>query len=127
MSAVGTQSSGFDETMARAFMLNPVGMAITSGASQRFTAANQAFLDICGYWRADVIGASSSELRLWPDARRRDDVGAQLQESGRAGPMQAELRTRSGNLVPIVMAFRLLDDLPDASVLSVVMPQEWIV
>jgi hypothetical protein len=36
------------------------------------------------------------------------------------------MRTKSGNLVPIIMAFRLLDDLPDPSVLSVVMPKEWI-
>src|SRR6185436_7957265 len=116
----------FDETMARAFMLNPVAMAITSGASQRFTAVNQAFLDICGYWRADVIGASSTELRLWPDAARREEVGAYLRQGGRAGPMEAEMRTKSGNLVPIIMAFRLLDDLPDPSVLSVVMPKEWV-
>ena len=41
--------------------------------------------------------------------------------------MSAELRTKSGSLVPIVMAFRLLDDLPDQSVLSVLMPKAWTV
>jgi PAS domain S-box-containing protein len=111
-----------EELYARAFNQNPVAMTITHGETQRFTAANDAFLTLFGYWRSDVIGKNSLELGLWPDRGERDRVGERLNLDGQTPFGRATVRTKAGKHVVCLVAHRLLRMSEGVSVLSVLVP-----
>jgi PAS domain S-box-containing protein len=111
-----------EELYARAFNQNPVAMTITHGETQRFTAVNDAFLTLFGYWRSDVIGKNSLELGLWPDRSDRERVGERLAQEGLTPFGRATIRTKTGTHVPCLVAHRLLRMSEGVSVLSVLVP-----
>ncbi|MEX0784077.1 MAG: PAS domain S-box protein [Dehalococcoidia bacterium] len=111
-----------EELYSRVFFANPVAMAITDGITQRFSAANEAFLQLCGYWRADVIGRTSEELDLWPQREVRDDVAAELRDGGASGPHDGFMRTKPGELVACRVHFRLVVTSAAPFVLSTFIP-----
>ncbi len=119
------EPQGVDSLMGPAFLQNPVPMTITSVGSQRFTAVNQAFLTFSGFYRAEVIGATSEELNLWVRRPARAGIIEELDRSEVVGPAPGELRTKSGAVVRCRYAFRLLSADGAPSVLSVMLPEPW--
>ena len=113
-----------DELLQRAFLSNPIPMTLTNAETERFVAVNQAFLDVVSLTRADVIGRTSADLKLWPDRSGRASVGDRIAEGGVAGPYKAAFRNRAGDLVPCRVSFRLLRVGENSSVLTVLVPDE---
>jgi PAS domain S-box-containing protein len=113
-----------EELFARAFLTNPLPMTITNGETQRFTAVNERFLELVGYWRAEVIGRTSAELDLWSNADLRDVIAKRLIESGAAVGVHGAVQRKDGTAVLVVAAFQLLK-ISDGSrsVLTVLVPQ----
>src|SRR6185436_5889172 len=97
-------------------------MVITHGETQRFMAANEAFTALTGYFRADVLGATSAELELWPDRGERGGVTDALRASGSAGPYHATVRVKDGRDIPCRVSFRVLDVAGERHILSVLVP-----
>ena len=114
-----------DDLMGPAFLQNPLPMTITNGQSNRFTAANFAFLELTGFWRSDVIGSTSEELNLWVHRDSRASIGAELERSAVVGPVEGQLRVKSGEIISCRYAFRLLSANGLSSVLTVVVPEPW--
>ena len=113
-----------EELFARAFLMNPLPMTITNGETQRFTAVNEAFLHLVGYWRVDLIGRTSTELSLWVTPAEREEVGERLRADGSTGLMTSAIRTKDGSKLPVQVAFHLLTPtVGAASVLTVLVPQ----
>ncbi len=113
-----------EELFARAFLMNPLPMTITNGETQRFTAVNEGFLQLVGYWRVDLIGRTSSELGLWVLPADREEVGEKLRSEGSTGLLISAIRRKDGREVAVQVAFQLLTPtVGAASVLSVVVPQ----
>lgn len=115
-----------EELYARAFLQNPLPMTLTNAETNRFIAANEEFLKLAGFWRAEVIGATSAELELWPERASRGGVGEQLEMDGMAGPMRGGIRGKGGVVVPCVLWFRLLKVESGRTVLTVLVPTEHV-
>lgn len=111
-----------EELYSRAFFLNPIGMTVTDGQTQRFTAVNEAFLHLSGFWRSDIIGRTSDELNLWVQREIRETVTNDLQNEGSSGPHSGSMRTKSGELVPVRVHFRLVTAAGAPFVLSTFVP-----
>lgn len=116
---------GADSLMGPAFFQNPLPMSITNSESQRFTAVNQAFLDLTGFWRSEAIGATSAQLNLWVKRSTRERIGQELDRSMAAGPEEGEMRTKAGEIVTCRYAFRLLSADGAPHVLTVIVPDPW--
>ncbi len=108
-----------EELYARVFMQNPVAMSITNATTGRFTGVNEEFLRLVGYWRAEVIGRTSFELRLWPDYGDRERVGSRLEAGGVVGPVVGGVRNKQGVVVPSTALFRMLTTSDGPCVLTV--------
>jgi PAS domain S-box-containing protein len=104
-------------------MQNPVAMTITNGETGRFTGVNEAFLQLVGHWRAEVIGRTSEELNLWPDYGDRRRVGTRIAEGGVLGPIEGAVRNKKGVNVPCTAFFRLLTTSEGTAVLTVLVPR----
>ena len=60
---------------------------------------NQAFLDILGYERHEVIGRSALDLGIWADPADRRRLVDALQRGGRINNLEARFRKKNGELV----------------------------
>jgi PAS domain S-box-containing protein len=108
-----------EELYARAFLQNPVAMTITNAVTGRFTAVNEEFLRLVGYWRAEVIGRTSAELKLWPEYGDRARVGEMLEAGDTPGPVDGGVRTKAGTIVRCKAWFRQLATSEGPTVLTV--------
>jgi len=82
----------------RLFRSNPALMALSSLPERRFLDVNDAFLNTLGYARDEVIGRTSSELNLFPDAQQQAEKAVELQTSKRIADMELQVRSADGTI-----------------------------
>jgi PAS domain S-box-containing protein len=84
----------------------------------RIIEANQAFLDMLGYSREDLISARLRWTELtpaeWRDADER--AGAKLKASGTVQPREKEYLRKDGSRVPVLLGATTFGDKPDEGV-----------
>ena len=113
-----------EELFARAFLMNPLPMTITNGETQRFTAVNEGFVQLVGYWRVDLIGRTSAETGLWVTPADRERIGELLLAEGSTGLIAGAVRAKDGREIPVQVAFQLLTPTyGPSSVLTVLVPE----
>jgi PAS domain S-box-containing protein len=86
-----------EDKFQKVFRSSPVPFSITTVADGRFVDVNAAFECRYGYSRAEVLGRTVQELRIWEDPSDRALMVAQLQR----GPIRnliTRVRTKSGEI-----------------------------
>ena len=78
------------------FQASPAGVGISRLEDGVLVDANPAFLEILGLPREEVLGVSSSDLRLWASPEERRSVIETLLEAGRSYSGEHRLRRRDG-------------------------------
>ena len=92
------------------FDLAPVGIGLTDASSGEIVDVNRAFLELVGYSREEVIGRSTVELGLWPDAGLRERMKRELAEPGDAiRDKQVQFRSRGGAIRHVLLSARRLE------------------
>jgi PAS domain S-box-containing protein len=92
----------------RLFQANPLAMTLTTRDEGRILDANESFLLLTGYSRAELIGRTTFELSLWADPAQRADMVAQLGRSGVVHNLETRLRNKSGQLLEILFSSELI-------------------
>ena len=87
-----------EQRFAKAFLANPQPMSVTTIADGRYLDVNDSFLSISGYRRDEVIGQTSSELRIWETPERREEFITELMTSGSIRNAEMLFRTKGGAL-----------------------------
>ncbi|HKP10957.1 MAG TPA: PAS domain S-box protein [Blastocatellia bacterium] len=90
------------DLFAIAFNANPHPLLITAQAGGRIVEANDAFLQVTGYARHELIGHSSPDL-LWHSADARRELIQRLHRQGALRDVELGMRKRNGE--PLVLAF----------------------
>jgi two-component system cell cycle sensor histidine kinase/response regulator CckA len=85
-----------EEKFATAFRSSPDGLALARLPDGRLLDVNDAFLRISGYTREEVIGRTTTELRLWADLKDRAEYIRQLQEQGHVRDLSGPFRNKAG-------------------------------
>jgi len=93
-----------EEKLACAFAACPDAITITDLASGRLIDVNEGFVRLFEWRRAEAVGRSTLELRLWADEQDRARLIAELGRAGRVRDFGAVGRTRAGRLVRCVIA-----------------------
>jgi diguanylate cyclase (GGDEF)-like protein/PAS domain S-box-containing protein len=75
---------------------------------------NQAFLDIVGYTREEVIGRTSLELKIWANPRDRQNLIEILREQSSCQDLEAQFRKKDGEVFWGQMSASIIeiDDVP---------------
>ncbi|MBP1771760.1 MAG: domain S-box [Holophagaceae bacterium] len=81
------------------FKASPAGIVLSRPVTGQIIDANPAFLRLVGYGLEEVHGRSSVDLGIWVRPQDRMAALQQLAEAGRIQDLEAELRTRSGEVV----------------------------
>ena len=87
-----------EERFSKAFRNNPLAISISTEAEGRYLDVNDAFLDLLGYSRKDVIGRTAAELRFWGEPLDRMELLRQLKEEERVAKHQMRYRTAKGEI-----------------------------
>ena len=87
-----------EEKFFKAFHLTPLSMVLSTLPEGRYIEVNQAFLELVGCTRDEVIGHTSLELGLWVDPALRARLRADLAREGGLRDAPFQLRTRSGEV-----------------------------
>ena len=91
------------------FRDSPMATAITRVSDGVFLEANDAFLEMTGFRRDELIGRSSVALGLWEDANRRAAGIERLMEERQVRNMEAPFRRRSGELADALFSAQIID------------------
>jgi PAS domain S-box-containing protein len=87
-----------EERFERVFRSSPIPFSITTLKEGRFLDVNAAFERRYGYTRAEVLGHTIHELRIWEDPGDRELMLAQLNKGGPIQNVMTRLRMKSGEI-----------------------------
>lgn len=91
------------------FHASPIAIGISHCDTGKFLKVNEAFQNLFGYARDEIIGRTSAELELWPRPEERARMVAALQEQGRVQQFEAEYRHKSGSSGHLLIAVEQLN------------------
>ncbi|MFZ2973975.1 MAG: response regulator [Ferribacterium limneticum] len=83
---------------ATAFETTLDAIAITSQEEGIYVDVNQAFLNMTGYTRQELIGRSSLEMSIWADPQDRQNFSLKLREKKSKINFEARFRKKSGEI-----------------------------
>jgi diguanylate cyclase (GGDEF)-like protein/PAS domain S-box-containing protein len=86
------------------FYASPVAMLMSRGDDMWIVEANDAFLAMSGYQRAELAGRTAMELGMWADPRQRDAMLAIAGQQGHIRELEVEFRRKSGELRVVLVS-----------------------
>lgn len=98
-----------EKRFSQAFYGSPIPIGIIVMASGRYSAVNDAWLQLTGHTRAEVIEKSDSELDLWPMPEEDSILLKELKATGCVRNKERVIRTRSGELRNVMVSAESLD------------------
>ncbi len=75
------------------------GMALSRMSDGLYVDANQAFLDILGFAREELIGRRSLELSLWAEPRDRAVLIEAIRRGPHVGDLETRLKRKNGEII----------------------------
>ena len=94
-----------EERFAKVFAASPSAILIIHSDTGSYADANQAWLDLYGYAREEVIGRTSAELNIWVDRAERERLIAQ--PSVRS--VEVRHRNRAGEIIEVVESIEQIE------------------
>jgi len=88
-----------EEKFAKSFQLNPALMAINRIGESEFIDVNKAFLDTLEYEKAEVIGKTAKELKIFNNISDREKLIDILKAKAFIRDFEITLRTKKGKLL----------------------------
>jgi two-component system, cell cycle sensor histidine kinase and response regulator CckA len=107
-----------EERFSRFFRSTPVGTSITRLSDGQFVDINDAFLDLSGYTREEVIGQNSLKQGWWANPGDREKVIEILQEHGRIRDFETQLVSKFGDIIDVLGSAEVIEMADEKYMLS---------
>jgi PAS domain S-box-containing protein len=98
-----------EEKFARAFLLNPAAIAIEDFDRRLYLDVNDAFLELTGYSRNEVVGKHWDELAIWADPSNQAEAVDRLRTLGSLRNWEFRFRRKNGALGTGLLSAELID------------------
>jgi PAS domain S-box-containing protein len=96
------------ELFAKAFSASPHLISISSMADGRYLMVNDAVLRATGYTRDEIIGHTSTELKIFAEPEGRDKLVQALQKSGTIRDLELHLRGKHGHIQTVLLSAEII-------------------
>ncbi|MGE8483547.1 helix-turn-helix transcriptional regulator [Pseudomonas sp. FP1740] len=104
-----TDWASAEQRFEKTFNANPAPAVICRLSDLRYIKVNQGFVDMTGYARDQVIGASTYELDVLERAENKDLAKQRLRDGATIPQMQAELQLAKGGSKQVIVAGQPLE------------------
>lgn len=98
-----------EQKLYKAFHASPNWVEISALEDGFLVDVNQAFLRLSGYRREEVIGRTSTELRIWVDPKKRSEMVELLSEEGSIHDLEVDFRMKTGDVRSMLLSAELID------------------
>ncbi len=110
-----------EERFSKAFHMAPGPMAMLTLEGLCFIDVNAAFTAASGWRREEVVGRSQSELEVWGEGAPRENLEADLRQTGCLRSVEVQLRSHNGGVCDYLMSAETVEIHQQACVLSVML------
>ncbi len=90
------------------FHASPVGIALGRDFDGRILDANDAWLQVLGYSREDMIGSTISELGLYVHPEQREQIVEMVRRNQEVRDLEVEFRRKSGEVITTLYSAELV-------------------
>ncbi|GBF51437.1 PAS domain S-box protein [Leptospira ryugenii] len=80
------------------FRLNPAAVSLSDASTGLYIDINQAYCDLIGFSREEIIGHTSHELNIWITQFDRASLMKIVEEKGWSTGLEASIRTKNGEI-----------------------------
>ena len=87
-----------EEKFSKAFRKSPMLLTVTALKDHRYLDVNEAFEQISGWRREEVIGRTPFDLNLWVDPAQRVRMAKEIQAKGTLRNVEVAFRSKSGEV-----------------------------
>src|SRR5579872_3363986 len=86
-----------EDKFSKTFRSTPLPITISVAADGRYIDINEAFSEIMGYERSEVIGRTAFDLKIWADGHDRQRMIDLLNAAGRIDSFETQFVTKGGD------------------------------
>ncbi len=115
---LSSQQAALDK-FHKLFDYNPALMAVSKLPSREFVEVNEAFIKKIGYSRDEIIGKTSSELNLFVEISKENEVALKLQKDSRIEDVILKIRQKNGQIIHGMFSGEVIDNQGEESFLTV--------
>ena len=90
------------------FHASPIPIMMVRAADSKFVDVNEAFENLSGYGRAEVIGYAAPDLNHWADPDDLRQMEMTLRQQGTVRDFEVRLRSKSGAIQDVLMSADLI-------------------
>ena len=108
-----------EELFAKVFRVSPLPMSLLTETELRYLDVNNAFLEMSGFTRDEVIGHTAIELRVCETAELRDAFIQDLRQHGSLLNVEAKFRRNDGSFRVLLSSTELVDCASEQCILVV--------
>ncbi len=98
-----------EEKFNKLFKASPLPAALSTVKDGVFLAVNDAFTQYFGFSEKEALGASSSELGIWPEPGSREKAIEFFERDGRLRNFEMPYRTKSGEIRRALWSFERIE------------------
>ena len=107
-----------EERFRVAFHTSPDSVTI-SKLDGTFVEINEGFAELTGYTRADIIGRSSLDIKLWELPEAREQLVDELKKEGFVRNLESRFRTKNGSYITALTSANIIMLQSEPHILSV--------
>jgi diguanylate cyclase (GGDEF)-like protein/PAS domain S-box-containing protein len=98
-----------EERFAKIFQASPDAIVISRLADGKYVEVNQAWLEIFGYSREEIVGRTSTDIGIWAETAERARLVRAIAEQGAVRNFATRMRRKGGEIADILLSAELLD------------------
>ena len=108
-----------EEKFSKAFHASPDSIVITRAEDGTYIDVNEAFQEMTGYTRDEVMGHSSVELKLWADPEARMVMLRLLNQYGHVRNLDVRFRVKSGEIRELLWSADVIEYQREACLIAI--------
>jgi PAS domain S-box-containing protein len=97
-----------EENFSKAFMSSPAALLITRLKDGQYIEFNDAYLDIVGYSRKELIGRKTTEFNIFINTAERQAIVSKLLANGSIRGLETSIRHRSGAIRHVIASQEII-------------------